>query len=237
MERLQKLIAAAGFASRREAEKLIAAGKVQVNGETVTKLGTQADPTTDSITVNGKKLAQPHRLVYALNKPRGVVTSRARQAKERIVTDLVPASPAVYPVGRLDKDSEGLLLLTNDGTLAQRLTHPSFEHQKVYEVTAEWRTYKENPDGVLQKLKKGVKLGDGLAKADSARLLRQKENEIRLEITLHEGRTHIVRRMCAAVGLKVTRLIRVKIGTIELENITSGKYRLLTDTERSALLA
>lgn len=235
MERLQKVIAAAGVASRREAERLILAGEVKVNNLVVTTLGTQVGE-DDRISVKDKPLPRVSRIVYLLNKPKGVVCSRVRQKKEKIVTDLLPKHPPVYPVGRLDKDSDGALLLTNDGTLAHQLMHPSFEHQKEYEVLCKWKDRVGEIDRVVQLLLKGVHLGDGLAKADQVSAVGSETGIIHLHITVHEGRTHLIRRMCASVGLDVTRLTRTKIGTIALGNLPSGQYRTLNKEEQAALV-
>jgi 23S rRNA pseudouridine2605 synthase len=236
MERLQKIIAASGVASRREAERLIAAGLVTVNGIIVKTMGTTAG-SEDKITVKSKPLVQAKRIVYLLNKPKGVVCSRTKQADEKIVTEFLPKYPVVYPVGRLDKESDGALLLTNDGSLAHQLMHPSFEHAKHYEVLCKW---KDSP-GDLQKgidsLLAGVRLGDGIAKADVASAAASPSGVIHMHITVHEGRTHLVRRMCAYIGLKVTRLTRTRIGTLDLGNLAPGKFRVLTTVEQKALVS
>jgi 23S rRNA pseudouridine2605 synthase len=236
MERLQKLIAASGICSRRAAEELILQGKVRVNGAVVRELGTKAGE-ADVILVNNKPLPKPQTVTYLLNKPRGVVCSMARQADTQIITDLVPPYPPVFPIGRLDKESEGLILLTNDGELANTLTHPKFEHAKEYWVTCRPEVgFTPDYDLIKTRLLKGVKLGDGDAKADSINI-RTEGKKVILSITVHEGRHHLIRRMCATQRLDVDRLKRVKIGTLELASLKTGAWRVLTEKEISRLRA
>ena len=230
MERLQKVLAASGICSRREAEKRITDGRVTVNGKICAVLGSQVDPEHDIILLDDRPLPTPSKVVYLLNKPRGVVCSRVNQGKETIVTELLPDNPPVYPIGRLDKESEGALLVTNDGTLTQFLTHPSFNHSKTYTVTVESKT-PINAEKVTHSLKKGVKLGDGKAAADAVSLLLDSPTNARLTITVHEGRHHLIRRMCASVDLVVKRLVRIKIHTLPLGNLKTGEYRRLTAQE------
>lgn len=236
-ERLQKIIAHSGFCSRRAAETLILEGKVSLNGVITKELGIKADSELDIIEVLGKRIANPDFVVYVLNKPKGVVTSKKKQFSEKIVMDLIPKTPDVFPIGRLDKDSEGLLLLTNNGNLAHTLTHPSFAHTKVYKVviisqkkhaprTAEW---------IEHQLLKGVKLGDGLAKADQITVKELPEDEFELTLSVHEGRNHLIRRMCATIGFDVSQLKRIKLGPIRLSNLKSGQYRILTKAEITSL--
>jgi len=236
MERLNKLIAQAGIASRRGADDLISAGRVGVNGSIVRKLGVTVNPATDEVTVDGKALPRAAAsLTYAFYKPRGIVTSTKRQAKEKIVTDFLPNKPTVYPVGRLDKDSEGLLLMTNDGELANRLTHPSFEHEKEYLVICRPDTSKPqlSPRQIAKTLLKGVKLGDGLAKADQIEVSSEAAY-MKLRIVVHEGRMHLIRRMCAQVGLHVIKLERLRIGHLTL-HLKPGTYQLLMEAQLSLL--
>ena len=226
-ERLQKLIAAAGLCSRRTAEEWIAAGRVRVNGETAT-VGQSADPETDTICVDGVPLTPPERRVYLmLNKPRGYVTTlsdeRGRPTAAELVAD---CGTRVYPVGRLDYDSEGLLLFTNDGALADRLMHPRREISKVYEVTARGPL-----DGVAERLRRPLVL-DGYR-------IRPPEVEQtapgRFLITIHEGRNRQIRRMCAAAGLEVLRLRRIAEGPLQLGTLAPGAWRPLTEAELAAL--
>lgn len=238
MERLQKIIANAGRASRRQAEVLISAGKVTVNGRIVTDLGTKADPETARITVEGLPIISSAPVVYLLNKPKGVVCSRVQQAKEKLVTELVPNNPPVYPVGRLDRESEGLILLTNQGSLTQRLSHPSFTHPKTYFLVCKFQKGEtaRTPEWISQQLLKGVRLGDGAAKADKLTVKTLPEQVFTLEITVHEGRKHLLRRMCATIGLEVLLLRRTKFATLKLGNLKPGQYRRLSPTEISNLL-
>lgn len=235
LERLQKIIAASGITSRREAEAFIQEGRVKVNGKVVNKLGSKADLSTDLIMVNNKPLPKITGITYLLYKPKGVVSSSKKQKNETIVTELVPPFPTVYPIGRLDRESEGLILLSNNGELAQKLTHPSFLHFKTYEVVGSLSKDIE-ADSIQRKLLKGVKLGDGLAKADkiSASI---KEKKVYLEITIHEGRHHQIRRMCATIGIDVIKLKRVSVSGITLKTLKPGHYRILESEEIQAILS
>jgi 23S rRNA pseudouridine2605 synthase len=237
MDRLNKVIAHAGIASRRKAEELILEGKVTVNGKVVRELATQVDPMVDKVAVMGTVIPSIRRVVYALNKPKGVITSTSRQNKEQIITDFVPPIPKVYPVGRLDKDSQGLILLTNDGDLSQRLTHPSYEHNKEYRVGCTWEKDAKRLDHekIKKGLLKGVKLGDGDAKADKVDIHEAPNEGLTIYITVHEGRTHLIRRMCAVLGLEVRSLQRLKFATISLGNLKPGQYRQLTNSEQTNL--
>jgi 23S rRNA pseudouridine2605 synthase len=233
-DRLNKVIAASGIASRRKADDLIKAGKVHINGSPVTRLGTLVQP-GDSVFVDGKPLPQPERITYAIYKPRGVVTSRSHQGNDKIVTDLIPKNPSVYPVGRLDKDSEGLLLLTNDGALADRLTHPKFEHTKVYKVLGR-QSGTINVLSIRDKLLKGVRLGDGIAKADHVTVSLEKDGILVLVITVHEGRHHLIRRMCASINITVNQLIRTQVSNLKLGELKPGMSRVLTSTDLKLLV-
>lgn len=229
MDRLQKILARAGVASRRASERLIVEGRVTVNGEVVRTLGSKADITHDDIRVDGRRVAPPKRLVYLLlNKPRGYVTTRADPQGRPTVLDLVAAAGTyLYPVGRLDYDSEGLLLLTNDGDLAARLTHPRHGVARVYEVAVEGE-----PDARdLHRLAGGVPLdGRPTRPATVTRLGATRTGAI-LRLTISEGRNRQVRRMCEAVGHPVTALRRVAIGPLRDTALKSGHWRPLTPGE------
>jgi 23S rRNA pseudouridine2605 synthase len=226
-DRLQKILARAGLGSRRTSEALIAAGRVRVNGE-VARLGDRADPETDRIEVDGAVVGVRAGLVhYLLNKPAGVVTTASDPHGRPTVVGLVPAEPRVFPVGRLDADTEGLLLLTNDGELAHRLTHPSFGVEKEYMVEVEGRPTR----GVLRRLREGVDLEDGRTAPARASLV----GDRLLRITIHEGRKRQVRRMCDAVGLPVRRLVRVRIGPVTDRRLAPGQWRPLEQEEVRAL--
>jgi len=222
-ERLQKILAQAGLGSRRACEELIAAGRVRLNGE-VASLGTRADPEHDTIEVDGAILGLRQGLVhYLLNKPAGVVTTASDTHGRPTVVGLVPEEPRVYPVGRLDADTEGLLLLTNDGELAHRLTHPSFGVEKEYLAEVEGTPSR----GALRRLREGVELEDGPTAPAKASLV----GEHTLRLTIHEGRNRQVRRMCAAVGHPVVRLVRVRIGPLADRRLAPGEWRALTQGE------
>jgi pseudouridine synthase len=226
-ERLQKALAHAGVASRRVAEEMIAAGRVQVNGEVVREQGRRVLP-DDRIEVDGKPLTGPERLVYyALNKPIDVVSTARDPEGRTTVLDLVPRSSRVYPVGRLDWDSAGLLLLTNDGELAHRLTHPRYGVEKEYHALV-----RGHPNQVvLGRLAEGVRLDDGITAPARVRRLRVTERGAWIAVTIHEGRNRQVRRMFEALGHGVDRLVRVRVGPIELDELPDGRYRSLTVLE------
>lgn len=232
-ERLQKVLAAAGVGSRRACEDLIFRRRVTVNGR-VAQLGDKADPARDVIHVDGERLQADVRLVYvAMNKPRGVVTTMADEKGRTELADFIGArlEQRVYHVGRLDADSEGLLLLTNDGTLAHKLMHPSYEVLKTYlaEVAG------PIPRNLGRRLTAGVELEDGPVKVDSFRVVDTLGKSAQVELTLHEGRKHIVRRLLAEVGHPVSRLIRTSIGPIKLGDLRTGRLRRLTNAEVAAL--
>lgn len=230
--RLQKIIAAAGIASRRAAEKLIAEGRVQVNGTTVTELGTKADPEVDDIRVDERRVKQPQRHRYfLLNKPRGYVTTRSDPEHRPTVLDLLKGvREYVYPVGRLDFDSEGLLILTNDGDLAATLTHPKHEVERVYE--AQVLGVPDSHD--IERLSRGIVLDGRRTAPAQIELLRERRTEgdtSVLRVTIHEGRTRQVRKMADAIGHPVRTLKRVRIGPIADKNLKLGSYRELTPEE------
>jgi 23S rRNA pseudouridine2605 synthase len=229
------VLAAAGIGSRRACEELIAAGRVTVDGRRA-ELGDRADPATSVIYVDGDRIVADSRLVYlALNKPRGVVSTmadeRGRVGIRELLGNTVPQR--VFHVGRLDTDSEGLLLLTNDGDLAHRLTHPSYGVAKTYLVEVAGPL----PRGVGRTLKAGVQLEDGPAKADSFRLVDAHGRTALVEIVVHEGRKHIVRRMLDEVGHPVSRLVRTAVGPVKLGDLKVGRWRHLTRGEVSDLFA
>jgi len=231
-ERLQKILAAAGLSSRREAERWIAAGRVSVNG-IVAALGDSADPAVDRILVDGRPLRIAEQKYYLLlNKPVGYVTTRNDPEGRPIVTDLVKDVPArLHPVGRLDLTTEGLLLLTNDGELTNRLAHPRHEVDKVYLVRVR---------GVLsatarRQLEEGVLLEDGLTAPAQLKNVRVSGNHTWFEITIHEGRNRQVRRMCEAVGCPVSRLKRIRLAFLSLGSLPAGRYRALTAEEVARL--
>jgi pseudouridine synthase len=234
--RLQKIISAAGIASRRAAERLIEEGRVTVNGRTVTTLGAKADPVADDIRVDERRVKRPQQLRYfLLNKPRGYVTTRSDPERRPTVLDLLPGvREYVYPVGRLDFDSEGLLILTNDGALAATLTHPSHEVDRVYE--AQVLGVPDERD--IARLSKGVMIDGRRTSPAVVELLperRTRGGTSTLRVTIHEGRTRQVRRMCDAIGHPVRTLKRVRIGPIADKYLKTGTYRELTAEEVRSL--
>lgn len=232
-ERIQKILAKAGIASRREAESMILEGRVAVNGQVVSMLGVKADPSVDHIRVDGKRLGGPEpKVVVLLNKPKGYVTTvRDPQGRPTVMDLLKHVKWRVYPVGRLDYDAEGLVLMTNDGDLAYRLSHPRFSVRRTYLAKVSG-----SPDmkGLTQ-LKKGVRLEDGAAKASSVFVLRQKEANSWIRIVVTEGRNHLVKRMFAAIGHPVLKLKRVEFGPFALGDLSVGQFRHLTAEERKDL--
>lgn len=231
-QRLQKILAAAGVGSRRACEHLIERRRVTVDGRVAT-LGDKVDPTTAVIHVDGQRVVADTHLVYlAMNKPRGVVSTMADERGREAIADYVgDLGVRVYHVGRLDADSEGLILLTNDGSLAHKLTHPSFEVPKTYLVEVPGPL----PRAVGRALLTGVELDDGPARVDSFRLVQAIEKTALVEVVLHEGRNRIVRRMFDSVGYPVQRLVRTSIGPIRLGDLRSGRHRRLNPAEVAAL--
>lgn len=232
-ERLQKIIANSGAASRRKAEELIVEGFVTVNGNVVRELGTKADPEKDAIKVSGKLIRLPQRNTYiVMNKPQGYITSMSDPEGRPIVTELLKGVKArVYPVGRLDYDTEGLLIMTDDGDLAHSLMHPSHEIAKTYLVKI--KGYLEDKE--MEKLETGVKLEDGLTSPAVVRKLKKADANSWIELTIHEGRYHQVKRMLEKVGHQVIKLIRVRYGSIELGNVPPGTFRYMTPEEVKSL--
>ncbi len=233
--RLQKIISQAGLASRRAAEKLIAEGRVTVNGQTVREMGTKADPARDDIRVDGRRIKSAARLRYILlYKPAGYVTTRSDPQRRPTVIDLLGGvREYVYPVGRLDYDTEGLLLLTNDGDLAARLTHPRHGVERTYEA----RVAGMPDDDALDRLRRGIPLdGRRTLPADASLLNRGRRDRVGvLSITIREGRNRQVRRMCEAVGHPVRKLIRVGIGPLSDQGLKAGRWRELTAQELRVL--
>jgi pseudouridine synthase len=231
MERLQKIIAHAGLASRREAEQWILEGRVAVNGVIVRELGTRADPLKDSIKVDSKRIRYASApLYFALHKPPGVVTTLGDPQHRPDLTQFLKnlgEKKRVYPVGRLDFNSSGLLLLTNDGELAQRLMHPRFGVNKVYHVKLSSCPTAED----LARLRKGIRLEDGITAPARVRVLEKLKKNAWVEIELHEGRKREVRRMFLALGYFVEKLVRVRVGVVTLGRLAPGELRPLSATE------
>lgn len=230
-ERLQKILSGLGVCSRRQAEQWIQAGRVRINGQ-MAVLGQRADPQRDTITVDGTALGQaPARQYILLHKPRGYVTTLKDERGRKTVADLVQDCGArVYPVGRLDRDSEGLLLLTNDGALANRLMHPSAEVEKVYRVTVDGYD-----SGALERVRAVREVDGAPIQPPGVELVRVQGRRAVLTVTIHEGRNRQVRKMCAQAGLEVRRLVRTAEGPLTLGNQRPGTWRYLTQEERQQI--
>jgi 23S rRNA pseudouridine2605 synthase len=230
-ERLQKILSRAGIASRRAAERVLAEGRITVNGHTVTEVGTKADLERDDVRVDGVRVRPPQAPVYlALNKPKGVVTTRHDPEGRPTVMELVPKVAGLFPVGRLDVGTEGLLILTNDGTFAERVAHPRYEVPRVY--LAKVRNVPE-PE-TLARMRRGVTVDGERLAVDRVRLV-EADKHAWVEVTLHEGKNHEVRRLLEAVGHPVSKLQRVSIGPITVRGLEPGEFRALTPQEIHAL--
>lgn len=233
--RLQKYIAKSGVASRRKAEELILEGKIQVNGKTITELGTKVNPEKDIVTYNGRKLKTEEEFVYILlNKPIGYVTTVKDQFGRDSVLDLVKVKEHLVPVGRLDMYTSGALILTNDGDFVYKVTHPKHEIEKTYTVTIKGIVKNEE----VEMLRKGVKIEDYTTKPAKVKILKtdEEKNISRLEITIHEGKNRQVRKMCETVGHKVLALHRSKIAGIGVKDIPLGKWRFMKEKEIRKIL-
>ncbi len=220
-ERVQKILAQAGIASRRKCEELISKGKVLVNGK-VAKLGENADAEKDKIVVNGKQIEVQKKVYIMLNKPKGYITTVSEKHDMKTVMELIKVPQRIFPVGRLDKDTEGLLLFTNDGELANKLTHPRYEVEKEYFVVVDKQISEKN----MEQLQKGVVIDGRRVQIRGIHIWAAKAM-----ITIHEGRKHIVRLLFEKVGLMVVRLSRTKVGKLEIGSLPPGKWRHLSDAE------
>ncbi len=228
MVRLQKFLSSAGVCSRRQGEEYIKKGYVKVNGEVVIELGTKVDPTRDRIEIDKELIKEAQNRVYiVLNKPKGYVTS-CKQPEDKIVLDLIDIPERIFPVGRLDKASTGLLILTNDGLLHHRISHPSHDHEKEYEVVLA----KPIPNGALKKMEKGLPMMG--TKTRSAKI--EKISPTRFRIVLKEGKNKQIRRMVRKVGNRVLRLKRIRISNIRLGTLAEGRWRYLTEKEKKGLI-
>jgi pseudouridine synthase len=231
-ERLQKILSRAGIASRRGAEKVMADGRVTVNGETVREMGSKADLARDDVRVDGVRVRAPERPVYlVLNKPKGAVTTRHDPEGRTTVMDLVPRVAGLFPVGRLDVTTEGLLLLTNDGDFAERVSHPRYEVPRVYEA----KVHGVPDERTLARLRSGVVVDGERMTADRIRVLEADRNAW-LEVTLHEGRKHEVKRLLEAVGHPVAKLRRVALGPVTTRGLDPGQFRQLLPSEVQGFL-
>jgi len=231
--RLQRVLASAGLGSRRACEELIQEGRVEVDGRQVRVQGMRVDPDTAVIKVDAMRIAsKPDHVYLALNKPKGVVSTMSDPEGRPSLADYVAdRSARLFNVGRLDVDTEGLILLTNDGDLAHRLSHPSFGVEKVYLAEVTGPVARD----VGRRLKAGVELEDGLVRADAFKLVSTVGSRVMVEVSVHEGRKHVVRRMLAEVGHPVSRLVRTDVGPVKLANLKPGKHRKLSQQEIGAL--
>ena len=231
--RLQKFLAESGVASRRKSEELISQGKVKINGA-VAQLGDKINPKKDTVTVNGKKIVKQKNHTYImLHKPRGFITTMNDEMDRKCVAQLIKDVPGrVYPVGRLDRDSEGMLLFTNDGEFANAMTHPTRHVPKTYRVTVRPSVNEEQ----ITKLTTGIMIDDRMTAPCEVRIVTREEGRVVLEIILHEGRNRQIRKMCEEVGLEVARLKRTAIGSIKLGMLKQGDYRELTEDEVRKLM-
>ncbi len=231
--RLQKVLAEAGVASRRKAEEMILDGRVMVDGKVIRTLGTKVDPEKSEVTVDGEAINVKKTKIYlALNKPRGILSTLSDPENRPHLGDLLrDRSERLFHVGRLDKDSEGLLLLTNDGDLAHRATHPSFSLPKNYLLEIKGVVSKE----VADSFRSGIELEDGMAKVDKLTVLQGQPGRTLFDVVIHDGRNQILRRMAAAAGLTIERLIRIGMGPVKLGELTPGKWREIKGAELLSL--
>lgn len=233
-QRINRILSLSGVTSRRKADELIQSGRVTVNGKKIFELGTKAVWGKDSIKLDDREITGPSDRVYImLNKPFGYITSMSDPGERPVVTDLIKDIPErLYPVGRLDFDSIGLLLLTNDGDFAYRLTHPKYHVARTYKVTIEGSVSEESING----LKNGIQLEDGFSGTAKASIISQTNNRSVIRLTVTQGRNRMVRRMVEAVGCRVIQLMRTGFGELELGNLKIGKYRMLTNDEVNTLM-
>lgn len=231
-ERLQRVLAASGIASRRKSEELIKAGRVSVDGTVVTELGTRVDPLRAKIRVDGKPIRrQPYRYIV-MNKPSGFITTTSDERDRRTVMELLPAEPRLFPVGRLDRDTEGLLLFTNDGDVANRVMHPRYGLTKEYLVL----TPGKPPEQVMSKIRAGVEIDGKRVAPHEFRIVRETAEGVLLSVVVHEGMNRIVRRMMESAAIPVTSLRRVRVGPLSVSGIPRGAHRDLTQGELASLL-
>ncbi len=226
--RLQKFLASCGVASRRKSEELIRDGRVKINDKVVTKMGIKVDPETDSVSVDGKDIVlEGHKIYILLNKPEGYVTTVREQFNRKKVTDLVDIPYRIFPVGRLDYNTSGLLILTNDGELTYRLTHPKFEVPKTYIAKIRGTPNKRK----LNNFQDGLRIGDYITSPAEIKILEKIDGDCLVEITIREGRNRQVRRMCSAIGHPVLKLKRIKMGKINIGDLKVGDWRYLNEEE------
>jgi pseudouridine synthase len=229
--RLDKHLANLGVCARRDVKQFLKSEYITVNGERIRESGYRLDPKKDTLLVNGEKIKQPKLAYYILNKPLGVVSTTDDEFGRDNVTAYIPTEQRIYPVGRLDKDTTGLIILTNDGELTNMLTHPKYHVSKIYRFSIKGRI----DPAQLNALRNGVLLNDGITAPARVTVLKQTNSFSYLEITLHEGKNRQIRRMCETVGVKLLELQRIKFGPISIGNLQIGKYRVLTQNEITAL--
>lgn len=220
MERLQKFLASSNIASRRKSEELILAGKIRVNGQVITELGTKVDPEKDTVEYQGQRVQSEALIVYAFYKPVGVTSTTADRHADKKVVEFFPSDQRIYPIGRLDKDSEGLMLVTNDGSLAQQLTHPKYAHEKEYEVT-----FQGDPTQIARLSQKHILDGSPIQPMTVAAVKRTAPNEFKVVLVLKEGRKRQIRRVAERIKLKVRKLKRTRIGKLGLGTLKPGEWR------------
>lgn len=230
--RLNRYLARAGICSRRKADELIARGEVEVNGKVVTQMGYQVEP-GDKVSWTGTPITLEKNIYILLNKPSGVVTTTSDPKGRITVMDFIKEikSPGLFPVGRLDKETTGLLLITNDGELAEKLAHPRYEVKKIYRVYLDKPLSEEH----REKIARGIKLEDGMAKVEDIQYLWQKKNKKKVQVTLHIGRKRVVRRIFEALGYRVIQLDRIRIGELDKKGLQQGAWRYLASKEVAAL--
>ncbi len=226
-QRLDKYLSHLGLASRRSIKKLLKEEMLTVNGDRVRESGTRIDPVKDDIRLNGEKILPPKMQYYILNKPKGIISTTSDERGRQDVTSFIPTRHRIYPVGRLDKDTTGLILLTNDGELTHKLIHPRYHVPKVYRLTIEGRMEKEQ----INAFQKGVILDDGITSPAEVKIIDDSYQKSLIEVTLHEGKNRQIRRMCEIVGMNLLELERIKFGPISIGQLKSGKYRELSDKE------
>lgn len=230
-QRLDKFLANQGICSRRSTDKLLKQQILTVNGQRVKESGTRIDPMKDDIRLNNEKIEPPKLVYYLLNKPKGIISTTSDEFGRIDVTSLIPVKERIYPVGRLDKDTTGLILLTNDGDLTHKLTHPKYHIQKVYKLIIKGKINKRQ----LQAFRNGVLLDDYLTAPAQVKTIKENNTHSIIEVTIHEGKYRQIRRMCEEVGIKLLELERIKFGPVSIGNLQEGKYRHLSDKEISLL--
>lgn len=230
-QRLDKFLSNSGYSSRRSIKKLLKENEVTINGKRTLESGTRIDLSKDDIRINGAKIKKDQFVYYLLNKPKGIVSTTSDEFDRENVVDLVPESYRVYPVGRLDKDTHGLILLTNDGELTHKLTHPKFHVPKTYVLEIEGSVSEQK----LNKLKKGIILSDGITAPAKAKIIKQKERQTIIEMEIYEGRYRQIRRMCQAIFLNLTDLKRIAFGPIKIGSLREGEHRVLISSEIQSL--